>query len=383
MQAQLNTVLLAEARVGRKIIVVIDEAQNLEDSALELVRMLSNFETTSDKLMQIILAGQPQLREKLASPQLLQLRQRMSVIGRLKQLNAEEVRLYIAHRLRVAGYDFKTPLFTQDAEALIATHSEGIPRNINNICFNALSLGWVLKQRTIKKETVREAVQDLSLEDETVTKQVHESAKPTPAAEMARQPRGVLRQPVAWRKRIAASAILLLPLMSFSSGRGPEPREHLTGFNNVNTLVATTHGVAAASTVGPIETTAGVSAVEAQAAAKPELVKRVPKAAADQNITEPGRVGKFGKPRTKSVVSHPMAERPSLNKHPQPTTPDELWAQVKKDDSDAEVELARMYLEGASVPRNCTQAQILLEAASRHGNARAIELLNDRETECH
>ncbi len=90
MQEQLNGVLAAEARQGRTVVVVIDEAQSLEDSALELVRMLSNFETSSYKMMQIILAGQPQLREKLASPQLLQLRQRMSVLARLQPLSVEE-----------------------------------------------------------------------------------------------------------------------------------------------------------------------------------------------------------------------------------------------------------------------------------------------------
>ena len=90
MQEQLNNVLLAEARQGRRVVVVIDEAQNLKDSALELVRMLSNFETTSDKLMQIILAGQPQLREKLASPHLIQLRQRMSIFARLHPFSVEE-----------------------------------------------------------------------------------------------------------------------------------------------------------------------------------------------------------------------------------------------------------------------------------------------------
>jgi TPR repeat protein len=147
--------------------------------------------------------------------------------------------------------------------------------------------------------------------------------------------------------------------------------------------MAVTQDVVAASTHSPIKTSAAVSGVEAQAAAKPELVKRVPKPAAVQNVMEPGRGRKFGKPRIISVVSDTMAERPSLNKRSQPTMPDELWAQVKKNDSDAEVELARMYLEGASVPRNCIQAQILLEAASRHGNARAIDLLNDGETECH
>src|SRR5215467_2099609 len=111
MQGKLNNFLLEQASQGRRVVVVIDEAQNLSDSALELVRMLSNFETTSNKLIQIILAGQPQLGKKLASPSMLQLRQRMSVIARLQPFNNEQTRLYIAHRLQVAGFDSETRLF--------------------------------------------------------------------------------------------------------------------------------------------------------------------------------------------------------------------------------------------------------------------------------
>src|SRR5215470_8283502 len=155
MEEHLNAVLLAEARAGRKVIVVIDEAQNLDDSALERVRLLSNFETATDKLMQIVLAGQPQLGEKLASQQLLQLRQRMSIVARLQPLDQEETSLYIAHRLRMARFDFSNPLFSAEAETLIAKYSEGIPRNINNICFSALSLGCVERQKTIQPDMIR------------------------------------------------------------------------------------------------------------------------------------------------------------------------------------------------------------------------------------
>src|SRR5262245_50572453 len=168
MEEHLNNVLLSEARSGRKVIVVIDEAQNLDAAALEHVRLLSNFETTTDKLMQIVLAGQPQLWEKLASPHLLQLRQRISIVARLQQFSPEECGLYIAHRLRTAGYDFATPLFSPEAQALIAKCSDGIPRNINNICFNALSLGCVLKQRTIQRDVIREVVADFDLNAESV-----------------------------------------------------------------------------------------------------------------------------------------------------------------------------------------------------------------------
>lgn len=228
MQEQLNEVLVAEARQGRTVVVVIDEAQNLEDSSLELVRMLSNFETSSYKLMQIILAGQPQLREKLASPQLLQLRQRMSIFARLQPFNIEETHLYMRHRLRVAGYDFKTPLFTRKAEALIARYSEGIPRNINNICFNALSLGCVLKQRTIQEEVVRETLDDLEFETEGTNGLNQEPARRRLVAVRPSQPITELRKPVWWRRGLAICVMLLLQLLCFSVDRqSPEaPRRH-------------------------------------------------------------------------------------------------------------------------------------------------------------
>ncbi len=163
MHSKLNDVLLREARSGKQFLVVIDEAQNLEDPVLEVVRMLSNFETSRDKLMQIILAGQPQLGEKLGSQNLVQLRQRISLFGHLKPFDASETNLYIDHRLSVAGHDFRAPLFTRQARAMIAWGSEGIPRNINNICFNALSLGCALKQKTVDRDVILEVLSDLDI----------------------------------------------------------------------------------------------------------------------------------------------------------------------------------------------------------------------------
>src|SRR6202044_561416 len=163
MQVMLKDLLAEQYRAGKRVVLVIDEAQNLDDSVLELVRMLSNFETARDKLIQIILAGQPQLAENIGSPELLQLRQRISIFARLKPFSAEETSQYIAHRLRIAGYTSDMPLFTKDALALIALSSEGIPRNINNLCFNALSLGCALQQKPIDRDVVRQVIADLDL----------------------------------------------------------------------------------------------------------------------------------------------------------------------------------------------------------------------------
>jgi general secretion pathway protein A len=163
MQLKLKDLLTEQYRMGKRVVLVIDEAQNLDDSVLELVRMLSNFETARDKLIQIILSGQPQLAENIGSPELLQLRQRVSIFARLKPFTAEETALYIAHRLRTAGCASDMPVFTKDALALIAQCSEGIPRNINNLCFNALSLGCALQQKPIDRYVIREVVADLDL----------------------------------------------------------------------------------------------------------------------------------------------------------------------------------------------------------------------------
>jgi general secretion pathway protein A len=163
MQVMLKDLLAEQYSAGKKVVLVIDEAQNLDDSVLELVRMLSNFETARDKLIQIILAGQPQLAENIGSPELLQLRQRISIFARLKPFSPEETSQYIAYRLQIAGYASEMPLFTKDALALIALCSEGIPRNINNLCFNALSLGSALRQRPIDRDIIRQVVADLDI----------------------------------------------------------------------------------------------------------------------------------------------------------------------------------------------------------------------------
>jgi general secretion pathway protein A len=163
MQIRLRDLLTEQYRLGKRVVVVIDEAQNLDDSVLELVRMLSNFETARDKLIQIVLAGQPQLAENIGSPELLQLRQRISIFARLQPFTPEETTLYILHRLRVAGYNSDMPLFTKDALALIALCSEGLPRNINNLCFNALSLGAALQQKPIDRDVIRQVIGDLDI----------------------------------------------------------------------------------------------------------------------------------------------------------------------------------------------------------------------------
>jgi general secretion pathway protein A len=162
MHEQLTGALIRENRAGRKFVIVIDEAQNLSDAVLERVRLLTNFEASRGKLMHIVLSGQPQLADKLMQASLVQLRQRISTVCRLEPLSAEETFAYIDYRLKPTGYEGK-PLFTKDALAMIAEASHGIPRNINNLCFNALSLCCALKSKQVDDSMVSEVIDDLQL----------------------------------------------------------------------------------------------------------------------------------------------------------------------------------------------------------------------------
>jgi len=162
MHEEFNKMLLQEARAGRRFIVVVDEAQNLDSSVLETVRLLSDFETPRAKLLQIILAGQPELADKLASRHMAQLKQRVSLLNRLSPLSVEETRKYIDHRLKVVGYTGAS-LFTPEALVAIARFTEGIPRNINNFCFNVLSLGCAVRQKVTDLALVEEVISDLDI----------------------------------------------------------------------------------------------------------------------------------------------------------------------------------------------------------------------------
>jgi general secretion pathway protein A len=205
MQLRLNDVLLREAGSGKKVVIVIDEAQALDDQVLEVLRMLSNFETSREKLIHVVLAGQPQLAERLASPSLTQLRQRISIVARLAPFDAAETRAYIEHRLRIAGHQGWRPIFTDHAYALIARHSQGIPRNINNLCFNAMSLGCALRQRIIRHGVIYEVLHDLDLRPLTAEVPEVLSSGEVPLAAHARSPKHSFW---SFRKRIAAWTIL-------------------------------------------------------------------------------------------------------------------------------------------------------------------------------
>lgn len=155
----LNRFLLQELEKGANAILIIDEAQNLTPQSLEQIRLLSNLETTREKLLQIILVGQPELRTLLARPDLVQLRQRITIRYHLPALNREETEKYLAHRLQVAGSEEK--LFTAEAVDRIYEHSKGIPRLINVLADRALLGAFTRGLRIVETVLVEEAEADL------------------------------------------------------------------------------------------------------------------------------------------------------------------------------------------------------------------------------
>jgi general secretion pathway protein A len=219
MQYKLNECVVKERAMGRKMIVVLDEAQNLDNEVLESVRMLSNFETSREKLMHLILAGQPALAEKLASPRLAQFRQRISILARLHPLNADDTRSYIHHRLRVAGSDLKSPVFSDEALAMIARYSGGIPRNINNLCFNAMAIGCADRKQTIEEATIHEVVNDLNLEI-FFPKPLDEQLPKAEADLKVQTSNGGATRLRAWATRCGlVTAVALLALLTFVKTR--------------------------------------------------------------------------------------------------------------------------------------------------------------------
>lgn len=155
----LNRFLLEQAGLDNNIVLIIDEAQNLSLRVLEQIRMLSNLETDKDKLIQIVLVGQPQLRDKLALPALRQLHQRIGVRYHMQPLDADEVRTYVDHRMRIAGSDGSV-VWTQDAIDELFQCSKGVPRLINQIGDRALLACYVFRVKVVDQPIVRRSWQE-------------------------------------------------------------------------------------------------------------------------------------------------------------------------------------------------------------------------------
>ena len=153
----LRRFMLDRRRAGQSTVLVLDEAQNLDVPTLERIRMLSNFETPTEKLLQILLVGQPELRAKLQRPELRQLQQRIELQCSLPPLSPEQTRDYIQTRLRVAGARV-LDLFSDRAQTRIAKYSRGIPRRVNILCDHCLVIGYADQRRRIGVDVVDQAI---------------------------------------------------------------------------------------------------------------------------------------------------------------------------------------------------------------------------------
>jgi general secretion pathway protein A len=158
----LNAFLLEQTALGNNVAIIIDEAQNLNVKQLEQVRLLSNLETEKEKLLQILLVGQPELFDKLKLPELRQLNQRISVRYNITPLKGAEVKSYIQHRLKMAG-SFNKIHFTNEAFDAVFQYSKGVPRLINIICDRALLAGFVKDSAVIDDMIIQQAAREVQV----------------------------------------------------------------------------------------------------------------------------------------------------------------------------------------------------------------------------
>ena len=164
MLLRLNTWLLERYRAGETAALIVDEAQNLSPEVLEEIRLLTNLETATEKLLQIVLTGQPELEEKLKLPQLRQLRQRITLRCRTAPLSLEETFGYIAERLRIAGANGE-PIFSKEAIQTVHMYSRGIPRIVNLLCEHAMINAYVDTLRPVPAHLVEEVAREFQLDE--------------------------------------------------------------------------------------------------------------------------------------------------------------------------------------------------------------------------
>lgn len=161
---KLHEQLIHEYRKGRNIVLIIDEAQNMSVDVLENLRMLSNLETTKDKLIQIVFSAQPEFDQLLNRNELRQLRQRIAVKTTIRPLTRDESLAYISHRLSKAVTG-DASIFSSAAMKLVADHAKGIPRTINILCDNSLITSFGYKRKTVNERVVKEIISDFKTSD--------------------------------------------------------------------------------------------------------------------------------------------------------------------------------------------------------------------------
>jgi general secretion pathway protein A len=196
----LNHFLIECLKEDRTALLIIDEAQNLSAEMLEEVRLLSNLETPTSKLLQIMLVGQPELDEMLDRPDLRQLRQRIALRFHLSPFDAEELDHYVDERLRLAGYTGKG-IFERSARKALRAYTGGVPRLVNVICDSALLTGYSRGMRSLGAEVIEEVARDLHLSREAAGRSVGEPAGPKDKARPAATPRKRRRRGWFGRRR--------------------------------------------------------------------------------------------------------------------------------------------------------------------------------------
>jgi general secretion pathway protein A len=232
----LNDYLIEQLEHGRTVCMLIDEVQNLSDESLEGLRLLSNLETDRQKLLQIVLMGQPELQAKLDQSHLRQLKQRIAIRSELARLRDDEVGSYINFRIRVAGCD-NPELFHSDAVEKIAFYSKGIPRLINVICDNALVIAFAGSEKYVSPEVIGEVVRDLRIapENQLIDDQTNQLipnqtdrargvAEPAASAEIPSSETTVpisKRKPIGTLAAAAAASLAIAILLGFASLTDP------------------------------------------------------------------------------------------------------------------------------------------------------------------
>ncbi|MEK6541679.1 MAG: XrtA/PEP-CTERM system-associated ATPase [Pseudomonadota bacterium] len=274
--AAIENYLHEEARAGRRTLLIVDEAQNLAVSALEELRMLSNFQLGETPLLQIFLLAQPEFRQTLASPELEQLRQRVIATHHLEAMLPEELEPYIAHRLGLVGWK-QDPSFTADFYDELWRASAGIPRRVNGIINRVLLHGAVEESHRLTGEDVRNVVDDMGLSPEELVEApaapiAHMVADPAPVAVVDVMEEAVAVAPVA------EPDVLAEPGFSVSSFRAPEPE----AFLHSASVISMPHVEGAVDTVShPPESDDGgalkgrIAALEARCDEQDAAIRRV------------------------------------------------------------------------------------------------------------
>ena len=209
MHVEFHHFVIGQFSRGKNIALIFDEAQNMSSEVLEQLRLLSNLESPEEKLFQIILAGQPELSNKLNRTELRQLRQRIGIRCEIEPLTAPEIRNYIGHRLKMAGYEGRLNLFSRGALDLICRYSKGIPRMVNILCDNSLLIAYGLDRKMIDETIVKEVLADLKIE------QAREKKIADPKYPVVAYPAPKSSNRVLWVRSTILSILLFLAITIF------------------------------------------------------------------------------------------------------------------------------------------------------------------------